>query len=504
MDVRHTVVPVTRNDLALAALACAAVPGMRPVSVQEQRYPDHGGPGGARSALVEDATGRRWVVSAPRPGTAVADAEYHDPLVRQLGTHLPFKVPVAAGYVTLDDGGRAAVFPHIEGSAIDLHRLPAGPGLASAVGRAVAAVHNIPRGLFEECGAPVFDAVAHRERRLAVLDRAAETGHVPTGLLARWEQAFDSPALWQFATTAVHGSLDGWAFLVAFADNDAASGRVVALTGWGQAAVTDPAQDFSVLVDQAQPAAVDSVLESYALARSQRPDPHLLIRARLAAEMHLVERLTGAVATEDDRRVRACVEQLRKLDRLTSADDSLVPAEPERGGPVIQVSHEGASPELEPVATEHAQELEPEPDLEPEPEPDPGLEPAQEAGAAARSGADTETAQEKVVTSEAEPAETSVEVGGSPRTGSTRFTPDATPLQAPQDAAEEAGAEVAESEHVDTEKTQTLPVTRLGEGLDERTRLHDLYDVPEGVLPEAEEVDLQDGPSAQPDVRESG
>lgn len=426
---------MTRSDLALAALACAAVPGMRPVTVQEWRgaLGDSDTSASRQHALIEDATGRRWEVVAPRAGTTGADAEHHDPLVRHLGKHLPFKVPVAAGYVPLGESGRATVFPHVEGSALDLHRLPAGPGLASAVGRAVAAIHNIPVGLFEEHGAPVFDAQDHRERRLSLLDRAAETGHVPTGLLARWEQAFDTPALWKFTPTSVHGSLDGHSFRVAFADDDAASGRVVAMIGWAQAAVTDPAEDFALLVDQAPPPAVESVLESYALARSQRPDPHLLPRARLAAEMRLLDGLAAAVAGDDEGRVRRYVDQLRKLDRLTSADDSLVPVEPDTDEAVVQVSHDSAPPEPRP---------------------------AQSADDAPEHEAPNH---------------------------------DPTELGAPEHGESESSGALDEPADNDGE-TQVLPVVRLGEELDERTRLQDLYDVPAEDLPDVPADDLPEDP----------
>jgi macrolide phosphotransferase len=316
---------VIRSDLALAALASAAVPGMKPVSVTGVRpVPDDPSPR-HQVAFVEDATGRTWVVRVPLDPAAGAELERNDALVRMLGRHLPFKVPAASGYASVGTDGRAAVFPYVEGSALNLRNLPSGAGLAGAVGRAVAAVHNIPRGLFEEMAVPVFDAAGVRSRRLAVLDRAAETGHVPTGLLARWEQALEAVPLWHFATTPVHGSLDGDSFLVAFTEDDAATGRVVAMTGWEHAQIADPAEDLAALVDQAPPRAFDTVVDSYALARSQRPDPHIVQRARLAAEMRLLDGLAAAVAAGDDGFVRARADRLRRLDRLTSADDSLVP-----------------------------------------------------------------------------------------------------------------------------------------------------------------------------------
>nr|WP_281496770.1 phosphotransferase [Ornithinimicrobium sp. F0845] len=297
---------------------------MRPVSVAAIRSgednPLH------QSALVEDVTGRTWVVRSPLTPAAGAELERNDDLVRQLGKHLPFKVPAAAGYADLGPDGRAAVYPFVEGLALSLRHLPVGPGLASAVGRAIAAVHNMPRELFEEFAVPVFDAGPFRDRKLSELDRAAETGHVPNGLLARWEQALDAAPLWRFATVPTHGSLDGESFLVAFSDEtDSASGRVVGLTGWERAQVADPAEDFARLVEVANPRAVDAVFDSYSIARSQRPDGYLLSRARLASEMRLLNGLAAAVGSGDEQFIRHRADELRKLDRLTANDDSLIP-----------------------------------------------------------------------------------------------------------------------------------------------------------------------------------
>lgn len=338
---------VIRSDLALAALATAAVPGMRPVSVAAIRTGEDGPQ--HQSALIEDVTGRTWLIRSPLGAAAGAELERNGDLVRQLGRHLPFRVPAAAGYADLGADGRAVVYPYVEGLALNLRHLPVGPGLASAVGRAIAAVHNMPRELFEEFAVPVFDADQVRARKLSELDRAAETGHVPNGLLARWEQALDAVPLWRFATVPTHGTLDGSSFLVAFADDtDAASGRVVALTGWERAAVGDPAEDFARLVELANPRAVDSAFESYSLARSQRPDGYLLHRARLASEMRLLHGLAAAVASGAEAFVRRRADELRKLDRLTTSDTSLVPRTALT--PVVAVPDPDTSPALEHTA----------------------------------------------------------------------------------------------------------------------------------------------------------
>lgn len=465
-------VVVTRSDLALAALATAAVPGMQPVSVVGVR-PSHAR-ARYRTAVVEDMTGRRWLVRAPRDPASGAELERNDGLVRLLGRHLPFKVPAAAGYAD-SPYGRAAVYPFVEGRPLRMPSLPPGPGLAAAVGRAVAAVHNIPRALFEETGAPVFDAADYRTRLLAELDRAAETGHVPTGLLARWEEALEAAPLWQFATTPTHGSLDGSSFLVAFSSDDASSGRVVALTGWERAQVADPADDFAMLVHQASPSALDAVLDSYTLARSQRPDPHLVSRARLAAEMRLVHGLATAVWAEDQVEVDYRADQLRKLDRLTSVDDSLVPR-PVRGvAATPPAAKQPVVTEVEPAAAEVTDEH-------------PGSRPPGREGrfddddsAAAPEAAERSDAQreEPEITTEI-PVLRPVEPAGHDEEPAWETSPaDATVGQEylPPDRGEEQ--QDVETAGADTAATETVATAATGATEESVTeRLHTLYGMP--------------------------
>jgi macrolide phosphotransferase len=240
---------VDRSPAFLAALASAAVPGLDPVSVEAlPSTPDQS----FDVAFVQDAEHRRWVVRAPRTDVAGAEMDRTVGLLGLLGRRLPFAVPAPKGFVALEEGGRAAVYPFLPGHNLDYSELPAGPGIAAELGRAIAALHNTDPAVYEEAGLPSYDADAYRTRRLAELDRAAETGRVPTTLLARWESALEDVTLWRFAPTATHGDLTGDQVLAVFTDDDDAStGKVRAITGWEDAKVADPADDFAALVADA-------------------------------------------------------------------------------------------------------------------------------------------------------------------------------------------------------------------------------------------------------------
>src|SRR5690606_23025652 len=97
---------------------------------------------------------------------------------------------------------------------ITLADIPAGEGLATSIGEAVAAIHSLPTTFIADTGLPVNSATELVQHALATLDRAASTGLVPAALLQRWEQATSDSALWQFAPTVINGGLTADSFLV--------------------------------------------------------------------------------------------------------------------------------------------------------------------------------------------------------------------------------------------------------------------------------------------------
>ncbi|MEP7034361.1 MAG: macrolide 2'-phosphotransferase, partial [Actinomycetota bacterium] len=352
---------MTRTPLALAALASAAVSGLDPAEVEGAvQLPGHQ----FDVAFVTDTQHRRWVVRAPVTAAAGAQMDASVSLLAMLARRLPFSVPIPKGFVALKEGGRASVYTYLPGRPLDFGHLPAGPGIAAELGRALAALHNVDRGLFDEAGLPSYDADTYRTRRLSDLDRAAATGHVPTGLLARWERSLEEVSLWRFAPTPTHGDLTGAHVLAVFDDDsDAATGRVRGLTGWEDAKVADPADDFAALVTSASPEAFDSVLEAYAHARVDRPDKHLQRRARLAGELKIVAALLTAVGFGDHEGVEDCAARLRTLDADISGQDR-------EEEPVVPTVPSWSSPPIRSVNAEPGKPAETEPDRPVQTEPD--------------------------------------------------------------------------------------------------------------------------------------
>jgi aminoglycoside phosphotransferase (APT) family kinase protein len=332
-------------------MATVAVPGLDVVDVRRPRNPSSG----VDAAVVIDAEGRRWVVRAPQNAIAGAALEAEAALLGVLAAHvdagrLPFDVPRPAGFVELSEGGRAVVHPQLPGRALHLEALGPGPGLAAEVGRAIAAIHELPPSTVEDAGMPVYEADEYRRRRLAEVDEAARTGRVPADLLRRWERALEDVAVWRFRPVVVHGDLSADHILCS-------ADRPVAVLGWSEAKVADPADDLAWLLVAAPHEAVDAILEAYNLRRTELRDPHLETRALLAGELALARWLLHGVHTEDEAIVEDATAMLLDLAEHTREEAAepapvAVPAGVPGAEPADEVAEEAPADDDEAVAEE--------------------------------------------------------------------------------------------------------------------------------------------------------
>jgi len=218
---------------------------------------------------------------------------------------LPFEVPRPAGFAALPEGGRALTYRELRGAPLNVETMS--EHLARRVGRAVAHIHDLDTALVADAGLPVYDAESYRRRRLAELDEAARTGHVPAPLLRRWEEALEDVRLWRFNATAVHGDLAGEHLLVA-------DDEVCAVSDWAEARVADPADDMSWLLAAAPPDAGDIILAEYTERRPGRVDDFLPARTLLASELALPRWLMHGVRTRDNSVIDDAIQMLQDLE----------------------------------------------------------------------------------------------------------------------------------------------------------------------------------------------
>lgn len=304
-----------RSPLLLAALADAAVPGIRPIKVEGLPVPA----GDLyQSAHITGADGRVWLVRSALTGAAGAELAASDALVQLLTRRVDFDVPRVEGSARPKEGSAVAVYARPRGRALDWRHLAGRSAAARALGQALAHLHGVDPRVVEEAGLATYDADTHRQRLRADVDRAAATSRVPSALIARWREALDTPALWRFSTTVTHGPLRG-------ADVHVDEGEVSAISGWEHAGVADPARDFALLWNSAPQQAFDTVFEAYAAERAERPDPNLERRIRLMGEMELAYALLASRTMGDDARVERHAAALEELAFEVEGDSSLLP-----------------------------------------------------------------------------------------------------------------------------------------------------------------------------------
>lgn len=298
---------MSRSPLTLAALATAAIPALAPVDARAVA-----GPVGTDSAQIVDDAGRVWLITAPQNSAAGAGLDAEAALLERLQAKvgdkaLPFTVLEPAGWAPLPEGGRACLYQAPRGRVLNYGQLQPRGNLARALGEAIGKIHELSPKIADDLGLPNYDSEDYRTRCLVELDEAARTGHVPAGLLRRWERALENVALWKFSTVFTHGDLAAEQVLIH-------EGKVSTVLGWNQACVADPASDLAWLITALPEDVTDTIIESYALTRSEEPDKHLQTRAILAGEFAVARWLLHGARTEDQEVIDDAVQMLRELD----------------------------------------------------------------------------------------------------------------------------------------------------------------------------------------------
>jgi aminoglycoside phosphotransferase (APT) family kinase protein len=263
------------------------------------------------SAIVGLDDGSYVVVRAPVDASAASDLATEALALRALtpGARalLPFAAPRPVGEVALAEG-RALVTDMVPGYRVEAADLPAGPGAATSVGIALAALHALPASVVRAEGLPVKTAEEVRESIVALVERAASTRRLPVALATRWRRAAEDEALWRFDPCVVLGD----AVAASFRYEDRGGVPVVSgVLGWSRFSVGDPAADLQWLA--AAPDAADDVYAAYVSAAHRSPDPDLRTRARLYAELEFAKWLLHGHDQRDEAVVGDAVALLEAL-----------------------------------------------------------------------------------------------------------------------------------------------------------------------------------------------
>ncbi len=272
---------MARSPLILAASATTALPG---TVFTRARALTENASGRFDSALARTDDGREVVIRMPASDDSASDLAAEARALHALTAGVRALLPFAAPQILGESGSgaqRILVVDHLEGYRIDPPHLPPGPGYASAIGGALAAVHALPASIVRTDGLPVRTAEQARDDVRRLLDRTDATGRVGDGLMLRWRRAVEVDDLWRFESAVVLGGASSSSILLS--DDDIGVPHAVAILDWSGLSVGDPAVDLRWLASA--PAAADDVHAGYAAAGDRSPDPLLRERARLYAEL---------------------------------------------------------------------------------------------------------------------------------------------------------------------------------------------------------------------------
>jgi len=226
-----------KSPLILAALAQASLPAAKFTQVTPLTR-NAGGP--YDSILLTTESGQHLVARvahAPKNEVDLAqEVRALDALTDAYRARLPFTVNRRVAESSA--GGQGVyVFDFVYGSQIVIGDVTADSPLATSIGHAIGAIHNLPLDLVQSSGLREYSSEEVHRLRVAELDRALETGKIPPILAQRWDAALEDLDLFRFQPCVVHGSFDHESVLTK-------DGELTGLLHWSHLQIGDPADDF--------------------------------------------------------------------------------------------------------------------------------------------------------------------------------------------------------------------------------------------------------------------
>lgn len=311
--------------LKLAALGTVANPDLE----VEALCPPSGSDQDFAWTGILDKESNRWTVLASRTTSARDTLEKREKILAMLANYhdahrIAFEVPRIVGRVSLPAHQDfhpdsleanphdllAVLYRQLPGNPLDFNQITQDSDLARNLGRAIASLHEMPGNLVEHAGFPSASTEEIRASLRESLSEAVATGLVPPTLQARWEQALDEDAWWRFHPTFVHGSLDADKVLTS-------DSRILAISGFSEVCVDDPAKDFAWLATELPEETVDSIFDAYHLGRAEGADSFLRQRTDLYTELSLIDWLNWGVSQADSAIIADAQELLAaQLDEL--------------------------------------------------------------------------------------------------------------------------------------------------------------------------------------------
>ncbi len=296
---------MAKSPLILAALANDAVPHL---DIKDAKKLTTGASGAFDSAILTTTDGEHLVVKVPNSAAAGTEQAVELQALKALASSrasLPFAITSLTGETRDDRGAAVYIFDFLYGNSIDVTTVAPEGHLAESIGKAIAAIHNLPTSVVEDAHLPVFDPAALVRARIAELDRAADTGKIPSVLLQRWQDALEDADLFRYLPTVVHGALSGETVL----EQDQEVSGVLA---WSSLKISDPAEDFAWIFGANAIELNDAVMLAYSIER-RLSDQTIRSRATLYSELEMARWMLHGVTKADPEIIEDAAQMLEQL-----------------------------------------------------------------------------------------------------------------------------------------------------------------------------------------------
>lgn len=279
---------MAKSPLILAALAKDAVPH---VDFNLVKNLTTGLGGSFDTALLTATTGEHYVIRVANTHAASVERDVELRALKALDeatrAQLPFKVTNLVGETKDSRGQRALIFEFVYGNPIEVSSVSPQSSLALSMGESIAAIHNLPLTVVQDAHLAEFEPADIIRARVADLDRAAETGRVPSVLLSRWEAALEDANLFHFQPAVIHGGLGTDSALEL-------DGLVAGVLAWSSLKISDPAEDLAWIIGAGNHELSATVLTRYGQLRTA-VDATISQRATLYSELEMAKWLVHGV-----------------------------------------------------------------------------------------------------------------------------------------------------------------------------------------------------------------
>jgi hypothetical protein len=342
--VMSNLIVMGKSPLILAALAKAAAPSLNFVKVQKLdalNTPDFD------TALLTADDGKHFVIRIAETPTAATnhDAELRAVKALAKNASLPFAVTTHVASTTTRDGETARVLTYLYGGQFDVAQLAADDSLVESSAKALAAIHNLPLSLAQDIDAPEYTANQILRSCAAELDRAMETGKIPSVLLNRWEDALGHEDLFRFMPTVVNGMITDDSVLEL-------DGEISAIANWSDLHIGDPARDFGWLMARGHEDLIYNALLAYQAARPAADD-NIRQRAQLYSELAWASWLVSALNAGKDDDISEALGELEILAAQVEAGTAMRLIPSSFAPAIAQNFAEFAPSETETTLSEH-------------------------------------------------------------------------------------------------------------------------------------------------------